>query len=265
MRSPGPIAFELFGLEVRWYGVLMAVAVLFGVFIACMRAKKYNFTNDKIFDYVLITVPLSFVGARLYYILFNYNYYAGDIFRMINVRAGGLAIHGALIFGLITTIILCKIWKCDIWDFLDLVVPSVAIGQAIGRWGNFFNSEAHGGITDLPWAIIVDGQKVHPTFLYESIWCLILFFVLILKERNFKGEIFLLYAILYSLERFFVEYLRTDSLMLFGTIKQAMLLSAVCFVVCAVLYYYKGTTSKKADKIFAFTNRPSKYKGRFKR
>ncbi|MGP1569727.1 MAG: prolipoprotein diacylglyceryl transferase [Eubacteriales bacterium] len=263
MKAPSPIAFEILGIEVRWYGVLMAIAVLFAMLVACMRAKKFGFTADRILDYVLIAVPIAFVGARLYYVLFNYSYYEGDILRMINVRAGGLAIHGALLTGLLITIILCKIWKLDVWDFLDLAAPSVAIGQAIGRWGNFFNSEAYGSVTDLPWAIVISGQKVHPTFLYESIWCLLLFFFLIIKNRDFKGQIALLYCIWYSFERFFVEYLRTDSLMLFGRFKQAMVLSAVCFFVCIILYCYKKRIAKKEGKIFAFGS--SKYKGKFKR
>lgn len=263
MTAPNPIAFEIFGLEIRWYGVLMACAVLFAMLIAFKRAKKFNLTSDVIMDYVLITIPLSFIGARIYYVIFNYSEYAGNIFKIINTRAGGLAIHGGLITGVIVTVVLCKIWKLEIWNFLDLIAPSVAIGQAIGRWGNFFNSEAHGSATDLPWAILANGERVHPTFLYESIWCLLLFLFLIIKDRDFKGQIVLLYCIWYSFERFFVEYLRTDSLMLFGVIKQAMLLSAVCFVMCSVLYYYKKSVAKKEGKIFAFGT--SKYKGKFKR
>ena len=263
MTAPNPIAFEIFGIEVRWYGVLMAIAVLFGMLVACKRAKKYDISVDRILDFVLIAVPLAFVGARIYYVIFNYDDYKGSITAMLNVRAGGLAIHGALIAGILATIVLCKVWKYDIWNFLDMVAPCVAIGQAIGRWGNFFNSEAHGGITNLPWAIIVNGQKVHPTFLYESIWCLILFFILIVKDRDFKGQIALLYGILYSFERFFVEYLSTDSLMLFGRIKQAMLLSAIVFAVCTIVYFYKKSVAKKEGKIFAFGT--SKYKGKFKR
>ena len=128
--------------------------------------------------------------------------------------------------------------KADPVKLLDLVAPSVALGQSIGRWGNYFNSEAHGGPTDLPWGIMVDGVKVHPTFLYESIWCFLLFIFLTLlcKKRNFSGQIALLYGMLYSAERFFVEALRTDSLMI-GPFKQAQVLSLCVIIACAVIYY----------------------------
>ncbi|MEG1584897.1 MAG: prolipoprotein diacylglyceryl transferase, partial [Anaerovorax sp.] len=133
----------------------------------------------------------------------------------------------------------------------DLVVPSLAIAQSIGRWGNFFNSEAHGGPTNLPWAIMVDGQAVHPTFLYESIWCFLLFFVLLAvdNKRKFEGQTFLLYGILYSFERFFVEALRTDSLML-GPFKQSQVLSLLIFVTFLIIYILKLKKIKQHSRLF---------------
>jgi phosphatidylglycerol:prolipoprotein diacylglycerol transferase len=136
-------------------------------------------------------------------------------------------------------------------NLLDLVAPAIAIAQSIGRWGNYFNSEAHGGPTNLPWGILVDGQKVHPTFLYESIWCFLLFIILIIVDNNrkFEGQTFLLYGILYSVERFFVEWLRTDSLMI-GPFKQAQVLSAAVFVLFLIFYVILRRKSKYRNRIF---------------
>ena len=157
--------------------------------------------------------------------------------RIINIREGGLAIHGGLLYGFGAAVILCYFWKVRPLNALDLVAPAVALAQSIGRWGNYFNSEAHGGPTDLPWAVTIDGITYHPTFLYESIWCFLLFFILIYidNRRKFEGQTILLYGILYSIERFFVEGLRTDSLML-GPFRQAQVISIVIIVVCIIAY-----------------------------
>jgi phosphatidylglycerol:prolipoprotein diacylglycerol transferase len=238
MTSPGPVAFTVFGIDIMWYGVLIAAGALLGTFICYRRAPEHGITPDDILDVIIIMLPAGIVGARLYYILFEWDMYKGSISAMLDIRAGGLAIHGGLIFGFIATYFVCRHKKISFLEVLDLLFPSVALAQSIGRWGNFFNSEAHGGPTDLPWAIIVDGQKVHPTFLYESIWCLIIFIVLIRidKERKFTGQIACLYGIMYSFERFFVESLRTDSLMI-GPLKQAQVISIAIFAVSAVCYY----------------------------
>ncbi len=264
MSIPNPIAFTIFNIDIRWYGILIAIGIILATLVVYKRAPKHDIESDKTLDFILICVPFGIVGARLYYVIFNWEYYAGDFARMINLRLGGLAIHGGLIFGLIVAAILCKIWNYKPFNILDLAMPAVALAQAIGRWGNYFNSEAHGGPTDLPWAIVVNGQKVHPTFLYESIWCLIVFAILIIVDNNrkFNGQVFLLYGILYSLERFFVEYLRTDSLMLFGIIKQAMLLSAIVFLICLIAYIILSRKAKRAGKIFY--GGYSKYTGKFK-
>lgn len=181
--------------------------------------------------------------------LFNWSWYAGDFMKIINIREGGLAIHGGLIFGFVAAVILCRIWKVRALNILDLVAPAIALAQSIGRWGNYFNSEAHGGPTDLPWAITVDGVSVHPTFLYESIWCFILFFVLMYVDnrRRFEGQTILLYGILYSIERFFVEGLRTDSLMI-GPFRQAQVLSLAVIAICAVTYIILSKRSRNASK-----------------
>ncbi|MBQ9708370.1 MAG: prolipoprotein diacylglyceryl transferase, partial [Firmicutes bacterium] len=168
---------------------------------------------------------------------FNWSMYAGDIGKMINIRMGGLAVHGGLIAGLGVALILCAIWKVRPLNLFDLAAPSIALGQAIGRRGNYFNSEAHGGPTNLPWAVTIDGATYHPTFLYESIWCFFLFILLLCidRKRKFPGQIICLYGILYSAERFFVEALRTDSLMI-GPFKQAQVISLAIALFCALLY-----------------------------
>ena len=237
MPIPNPVAFSIFGVDVMWYGILISLGMVLAVLITYKRAPRHDIQPDKILDFVLICIPLGIIGARLYYVVFNWSYYAGDLMKIINIRSGGLAIHGGLLFGLGTAVILCLIWKIRPMNVLDLVIPTVALAQAIGRWGNYFNSEAHGGPTDLPWAVMIDGVPCHPTFLYESIWCFLLFVFLLWLDnhRKFEGQIFLMYGMLYSIERFFVEALRTDSLMI-GPFKQAQVLSLSLIIICAAVY-----------------------------
>lgn len=237
MPVPEPVAFTIFGIDIMWYAVLITSGMILATVICCVRAPKHDLTSDQIINFVIICIPAAIIGARLYYVVFNWSFYAGDIKKILNIRGGGLAIHGGLIFAFIAVCILCAVWKLRPLNVLDLAVPCISIAQAIGRWGNYFNSEAHGGPTDLPWAITVNGQSVHPTFLYESIWCFLLFFFLIYVDnrRKFEGQTLLLYGIMYSAERFFVEALRTDSLMI-GPFKQAQVLSLSVIVVCIIAY-----------------------------
>lgn len=252
-----PIAFSLFGLQVRWYGIFIAAALVISIFVCLKRAEAKNVSGDKIIDIILWAVPASIIGARLYYVFFNWSNYKGDPLSIINIRQGGLAIHGALIFAIITGYIICKIKKLNFLQMFDFAAPCIALGQAVGRWGNYFNREAHGGPTQLPWGIYVDGIKVHPTFLYESLWCLLLFAFLIFfdnyryrssnKKVFFHGQIAFLYMGLYSFERFFVEELRTDSLML-GNFKQAQLLSTAVIVSSVLLYIiYRKIAQKNTN------------------
>ena len=246
MPIPDPVAFTLFGMDVMWYGIIVTAAIVVGTFLCIKRAPSHDIDPDRLLNCILISVPCGIIGARLYYIIFNWSWYAGDIMKMINIREGGLAIHGGLIAGLGAGVILCVIYKIRPVNVLDLLAPSIALAQAIGRWGNYFNSEAHGGPTDLPWAVTVDGVTYHPTFLYESIWCFLLFLFLLYaaKKRRFEGQIICLYGILYSVERFFVEALRTDSLMI-GPFKQAQVISIVIAAVCLVAYLYLNKTASK--------------------
>lgn len=237
MPVPNPIAFSIFGIDIMWYGLLIALGMITGFLIVYKRTPLHDLEREKIIDYVIISVPAGIIGARLYYVIFNWESYRGDFLKICNIRLGGLAIHGGLIFAFLAILILSKYRKDGTLNVLDLAVPGIALAQAIGRWGNYFNSEAHGGPTDLPWGVNINGVNCHPTFLYESIWCFILCFVLIYidNRRKFDGQTFLLYGMLYSLERFFVEALRTDSLMI-GPLKQAQVLSASAFFVSLVLY-----------------------------
>lgn len=250
MGHPDPIAFTIAGIEIRWYGILIAAAMLLAVLISSKRAPEHGLRDEDVLDIALWMLPIGVIGARLYYVLFNLDMYhsLGD---MLNIRNGGLAIHGGLIFGLITVIIMCRLKKVSVLDTLDLFIPTVALAQSIGRWGNYFNGEAHGGPTDLPWGILVDGVKVHPTFLYESLWCLFLFFFLSWWDRHRRkayGQTFALYLILYSAERFCVEALRTDSLMI-GPFKQAQVISLCAIAAGIFLFFYCG-------KHFPITRRP---------
>lgn len=239
MEAPDPIAFSVFGIDIRWYGILIACGVMAAVAISYKRAPRHGIDPDNVLDAAICMLPAGVIGARLYYVIFNWGMYRNDLSEVFDTRAGGLAIHGGLIFGMIAVLILCRVKKIDFIEMLDLFFPAVALAQAIGRWGNFFNSEAYGSPTDLPWAIIVNGQHVHPTFLYESIWCLLIFVILLRvdKHRKFKGQIACLYGMMYSFERFFVEALRTDSLMI-GPFKQAQVLSAAVFAVSLILYIW---------------------------
>lgn len=233
-----PVAFHLFGLPVRWYGILISIGIVLGAFIAMKRALKEKISDEKILDMLLIVIPSSIIGARIYYVIFNWEYYSGDILRMINIREGGLAIHGGIIAGVIAGYFYCRHHGLSFVKMADICAPSIILGQAIGRWGNYINQEAYGRPTNLPWGIMVNGVKVHPTFLYESIWNFLVFGFLIAydKRKKFEGELILFYGMLYSIARFFIEALRTDSLMM-GPFRVAQLMSIVMIIVTGILIY----------------------------
>ena len=150
MPIPNPVAFTIFHINIMWYGILITAGIALATIICMKRAPKHGLNGDQILNFVIISVPVAIVGARLYYVIFNWSLYAGDWARIVNIRLGGLAIHGGLIFGLGTAVVLCLIWKIRPLNILDLAAPCIAVAQAIGRWGNYFNSEAHGGPTNLP-------------------------------------------------------------------------------------------------------------------
>ncbi len=242
-----PVAFTIMGLEIRWYAIIISLGMVLGVLLAQKRAKKYGYKSDDILDLVLFAIPAAIIGARIYYVIFEWDRYAGDFFAMINIRAGGLAIHGGVIGGIIAGYIISKKKGFKFNRILDLFAPSIILGQAIGRWGNFMNNEAHGGPTNLPWAIPVNGQMVHPTFLYESICDFLIFLFLIYYDKNRKksdGEIFLLYGILYSIARFFIEGMRTDSLYV-GGIRTAQLISVTIIFLFSIIFYVLRKKDRK--------------------
>lgn len=237
MGHPDPVAFEIAGLEIRWYGILIAAGMMIAVLLSSKRAPMHGIREEDVLDTCLWALPIGVIGARVYYVLFNLRYY-DSLAEAVNIREGGLAIHGGLIFGIATVCIVCRRKDIRALNMLDLMIPTVALAQAIGRWGNYFNGEAHGGPTDLPWGILVDGEMVHPTFLYESIWCLLLFIFLSWWDKDRRqgyGQTLALYGILYSVERFLVESLRTDSLMI-GPFKQAQVIS-LCAIAGGILLF----------------------------
>ena len=232
-------AFELFGLQIAWYGIIIASAMLIGSIMMMKVGKKYGYKENDILDIVLVALPMAIVFARLYYVAFEWDFYSANPDKILAFRDGGLAIHGGVIGGLIGGFIVCRFKKLNFGDLADMASMPLILGQAIGRWGNFINQEAHGGPTDLPWGIMVNGVKVHPTFLYESIWNVLVFIFLVItfKKRKFYGEHLVKYMMLYSVGRFFIEGMRTDSLM-FGPFRVAQLVSLLLIVAGAAFIYY---------------------------
>lgn len=245
-----PVAFTLFGLDVRWYGIIISTAIIIGAILAFKEARRVGFDEEDLIDALLFAIPLSVLGARLYYVAFSWDYYSQHPKQILNFRGGGMAIHGSIIAAVITAIVFCRKRKLDFWQITDICAPSIILGQAIGRWGNYINQEAYGTPTNLPWGIVIDGVKVHPTFLYESIWDLGVFLFLMWYRKNkskVTGETFLIYIVLYSLGRFFIEGLRTDSLM-FGPIRIAQLISISSIVIGIFIIYYRRKRIKTVEK-----------------
>lgn len=250
MIAPDRVAFTIFGLDVMWYGLLIGGGFLLAALIAYKRAPKHGIKPDFILDLVIWMVPAAIIGARAYYVIFSWEDFSGDWSKIFDVRSGGLAIHGGLILCFLVGYFVCRHCKQSFIATADLAAVVIPLAQAIGRWGNFFNEEAHGGPTDLPWAQIINGVGYHPTFLYESIWCFLLFLFLLWFDnhrRSFDGQIICLYTMLYSVERFFVEGLRTDSLMI-GPLRQAQVISIVLFAAGLVLYFVLKKRHEKIDK-----------------
>ena len=240
------VAFSIFGLDIMWYGVLMASAMILCVFLALKEGKRVKISEDDILNLAIIAIPCGLLGARLYYVIFNWSWYSEHMSEILNFRGGGMAIHGALIGGILAGFIYTKIKKINFFKMADTVMIGIPLGQAIGRWGNYINGEAHGGPTSLPWGIMVDGVKVHPTFLYESIWDLGIFIFLwfFRKHKKYEGQLAIYYLILYSLGRFFIEGLRTDSLMI-GPLRMAQVISITTIIVCLILHKILSKKNKK--------------------
>lgn len=239
------VAFTIFGIDVMWYGILMAIGMILGTLIALKEAKRVGIKEDNILDLAIIAIPVGLICARLYYVIFNWEYYDSNPSQVFNFRGGGMAIHGALIGGVLAGYLFSRYKKINFFKLADTVIIGMPLAQAIGRWGNFINKEAHGGPTNLPWGIMVDGVKVHPTFLYESIWDfgIFVFLWMFRKKKSYEGQIIVLYAILYSLGRFFIEGLRTDSLMI-GPLRMAQVISLVGVIGGLIAHIYLSKKSK---------------------
>lgn len=237
-----PIAISIGSIQIHWYGLIISFALLLGFLLVIYQSKKNEIPTEFFLDFFIIGVPVSVIGARIYFVVFNLDYYLDYPLQIIATWKGGLAIHGAIIGGLIVLIILAKRKKLSFLKVVDILAPSVILGQAIGRWGNFINQEAYGGIVSEQFInkfpnfiknqMFIKGNYHHPTFLYESIWNLIIFALLIwLSNREFikDGDLFFTYLIGYSLGRFFIEDLRTDSLM-FLNMQVAQIISIILII-----------------------------------
>lgn len=246
------IAFTICGIPIYWYAILMVSSILIALILSKIQNGKFGIKFDDILDLSIIMIPIAFISARLYYVIFNIKNFQ-TLSSIFNIKNGGLAIYGGIIGGVITAYIFCKKRKISLLDLLDYIVPFVALGQSIGRWGNFINVEAYGSQTILPWkmGIQINGnmQYVHPTFLYESILTFIIFIILmkVSKNRKYSGQITYLYIIMYTFIRFFIEGLRIDSLML-GNFRISQLLSAIMFVIFAAVYIYKIIRKDKKEE-----------------
>lgn len=231
-------AFRIFGIDIAWYGIIITSAIAIATFFTMKIAEKRGYSKDTILDLALWVIPFAIIGARLYYVAFQWRHYVADPIHILYFREGGMAIHGGVFGGLLGGYLFCRRRKLNFADLADMVSMPLILAQSIGRWGNFTNGEAHGGPTDLPWAIEVAGEMVHPTFLYESLWNLLCFVILVsaFKKRRYYGTHFMYYLILYSAGRFFIEGLRTDSLMVFG-MRTAQLISVVLIVFASISVY----------------------------
>lgn len=275
MNNPSRVAFTLFGRDVYWYGVLMALGILIGVWLTLREGKRKKLTEDDILDMCLVIIPSGVVGARLYYVIFEWASYASNPIRALYIWEGGLAIYGAVIGGLIGMFIYSRVKKIRFLKLADCIAPGLVLAQAIGRWGNFFNQEAfglpinNGELMWFPFAVYIEGYHTFngqpcsnpyhmATFFYESVWCLIVFIILWSCRRKFKhdGDAILSYAALYGLERMFVERLRGDSLYIIkpggaiaAGVRVSEMLSFILVVAIAAFFLIRHFKEKKLGRL----------------
>ncbi len=228
MTEINPVAFHIFGLPVYWYGVMISCGLGIAFLVTLARSGKYGIDADQLTNFLIFAVPVAVIGTRIGYVVAHLDEFSGNWLSVFALRQGGLAIHGGIIAAIITGIIYTRLTGVKFWRLADLCAPGLILGQAIGRWGNYFNQEAYGVETTVPWAMYIAGAMRHPTFLYESLWNFLVFGYLLWVSGREKtdGGIFLRYLIWYSAGRFFIEGLRTDSAML-GNFRMAQLLSFV--------------------------------------
>lgn len=248
-----PVAFTIGSVEIYWYGLLIASAIVLAVILAVKQAKDFKFPEGLVYDTILVIIPCAIIGARLYFVACNWDYYGKNLKAIFDLRSGGLAIYGGVILVFIGCIVMCRIRKIPFMELADYCVVYLPLGQAIGRWGNFFNQECFGTNTTLPWGMtsstienyisancptLVATMPVHPTFLYESLADLAIFFILLYVRKHSKTpfETSCAYFALYGTARFFIEGLRTDSLYIANTTIRISQLLSLIFVVAALLY-----------------------------
>lgn len=247
-------AFSVFGIDVYWYGLIIAAGLIAAFIYAAYTCKKEGINQDDFLNMFIIAVPCAIIGARLYYCIFSFSEYRNNLADIFNLRQGGLAIYGGVIASALVVFIYCRVKKISCLEVLDVLAIGLLIGQCIGRWGNFVNGEAFGTATNnfLAMTIKSDGktiaENVHPTFLYESLWNLLGIAVLLVykKRRLFSGELFCLYMVWYGLGRMFIEGLRADSLYI-GIFRVSQILSAVILII-GVLLIIRGRKFVKAEK-----------------
>lgn len=259
------IAFRLGSIEIYWYGLLIALGVLLAMFLSVRHAPQFNLKSDDVLDFYLWTIPMGIIGARIYYIVFAWDEFSHNIWSVFDTRNGGLAFYGGIITGALTVYIVARIKKITFPQVAHFFIPYVPLGQAIGRWGNFFNQEAFGTNTNLPWGMYSNGTRnylssladpaldpnspVHPTFLYEFVGNLIIYFILIaIRKRTKDGfKPLAAYLVLYGTLRFFVERIRTDSLYIGNTdIRVSALLSAVMVIAGLAYWIFSRSDSKRS-------------------
>lgn len=252
------IALDLGFIQIYWYSIMILIAILLGLIVIYKEVKRQGVNEDFFINLAFYTIIVGIIGARLYYVLFNFNYYKNNLFEILEIWNGGLAIHGAIIFGTIFVFFYCKKYKVNFLKIADILVVGLLLAQAIGRWGNFFNQEAYGIVVErvqlekmfIPKFIIegmyIKGSYYTPTFLYEFIWNILgVIFLMIMRRRKYRkiGQTFSLYLMWYSIGRFFIEGLRTDSLML-GELRIAQFVSIVMFIIGFVIFFSKGRGSR---------------------
>ena len=259
-----PVAFTIGNIEIRWYSIFIAISVLIAYIMIMSECSRFKIKKEFAFNMIFWTLIFGIIGARLYYVLFNLSYYKTNPLEILMIWKGGLAIHGGLIFGLVTLIIYCKKYNMRVGKMLDIVVVPLILGQALGRWGNFFNSEAYGSIVDyhtlanikiIPQFVIdnmyINGSYHLPMFYFESLWCLLGFIILlILRRRKYikEGQIFGFYLIWYGIARSIIEIFRTDSLML-GNIKVAIVIS-ILMVIVGIIIESIQSRKPKLDELY---------------
>ncbi|QHA93371.1 prolipoprotein diacylglyceryl transferase [Bacillus sp. N1-1] len=252
------VALELGPISIYWYGIIIALGAYLGLLLAIRETERQGLPKETFVDLILWAVPIAIISARIYYVTFQWSYYKDNLGDIFAIWEGGIAIHGALIGSVITAIVFTRKRGLSFWKIADIAAPSILLGQAIGRWGNFMNQEAHGGPVTraflenmmLPEFIInqmyIDGTYYHPTFLYESLWNFAGVVLLVILQRTSvkKGEVFLSYVIWYSFGRYFIESLRTDSLMLTESLRVAQVISVVLIIVSVALIIYRRKVMK---------------------